>query len=130
MPVYPSPVSDWLLQQSSPPCLFRSCLKEHASIKRELYCFDCPSACLRTKNPRAVLARGLPFSKSAQRPTYHFSTVVRYRYSSVGRSSGLRVILLTAPSRLSEKVSGVMRLSSPITAAGPLLICTGFPIIP
>ena len=42
-----------------------------------------------------------------------------------GRSSGSRIVLLTTPSHCLN--SGFSRFSSPITAAGPLPILTGFP---
>ncbi len=44
-----------------------------------------------------------------------------------GRSSDSRITLLAAPSHQDIPNSGIVRLSSPITAAGPSLICTGFP---
>jgi len=44
-----------------------------------------------------------------------------------GRSSGSRIILLTAPSHLFFADSGFLQLSSPDTAAGPQWLCTIFP---
>jgi len=54
-----------------------------------------------------------------------------------GRSSDLRIILITAPSHLMNNRqpclaaivtgSGILQLSSPITAAGPSPILTGVP---
>ena len=47
-----------------------------------------------------------------------------------GRSSGFRFNLLSAPSRPIFSGQWLWQISSPITAAGPLPICTGFPIKP
>jgi hypothetical protein len=46
---------------------------------------------------------------------------------SKGRSSGSWIILLTAPSRSNALKQWPWQFSSPITAAGPLPVCTGFP---
>ena len=47
-----------------------------------------------------------------------------------GRSSGFRINLLFAPSHLIYTKQWYLQISSPITAAGPLPIHTGFPIKP
>jgi hypothetical protein len=48
-----------------------------------------------------------------------------------GRSSDFRIYLLPAPSQsVYRRISGPLRGSSPITAAGPYRIFTGFPIVP
>lgn len=47
--------------------------------------------------------------------------------SCSGRSSDSRIILLTAPSHSDRRNSGIKRLSSPMTAAGPSPNLTGFP---
>jgi len=46
---------------------------------------------------------------------------------TTGRSSGSRISLLAAPSH-PERTVTFLRLSSPVTAAGPLPILTGFPL--
>ena len=47
-----------------------------------------------------------------------------------GRSSDFRFILLAAPSRSygTALISGILQRSSPVTAAGPSPIHTGFPL--
>ena len=54
-----------------------------------------------------------------------------------GRSSGFRIVLLTAPSHVEVNLtdeclrrSGLLQRSSPVTAAGPRRILTVFPILP
>jgi hypothetical protein len=50
----------------------------------------------------------------------HDSSMVGDHYPA-GRYSGSRIILITAPSQRSGLSSGILRFSSPVTAAGPLL---------
>ena len=47
-----------------------------------------------------------------------------------GRSSGSRIYLLFAPSHLIKTKQWYLQISSPITAAGPLPVYTGFPVKP
>ena len=47
---------------------------------------------------------------------------------SAGRSSGSRFVLLAAPSHPPLADSGLVRRSSPVTAAGPRRSFTAFPI--
>jgi len=46
----------------------------------------------------------------------------------LGRSSGFRIALITAPSHDISR-SGLLQRSSPVTAAGPQRTCTVFPIL-
>jgi hypothetical protein len=48
-------------------------------------------------------------------------------YKTSGRSSDFRIILLAAPSHPEQTGSGMLRFSSPVTAAGPSPIYTVFP---
>jgi hypothetical protein len=51
----------------------------------------------------------------------------RYIQKLSGRFSDFRIILLAAPSHLHKADSDMLRFSSPVTAAGPSPILTGFP---
>lgn len=80
------------------------------------------------KKTGPLQARGPPFSVHGS--TYlPRSSMVRH-FSPAGRFSGSRIVLPTAPSQGYHVPSGIMRLSSPATAAGPLLNLTGFPFVP
>lgn len=58
-------------------------------------------------------------------------TIEDLREAYSGRSSGSRIILLPLPSQrvylFLTRTSGAYGVSSPITAAGPLPVYTGFP---
>lgn len=51
----------------------------------------------------------------------------RFTEMASGRSSDLRIVLLSEPSRLGPPRQWSYRISSPFTAAGPFPILTGFP---
>ncbi len=89
----------------------------------------CPASELPNKNPRIETARpgDVPFLSTSSSATNPNRGV--HRLCCPGRSSDSRILLPAASSHPGPD-SDILRLSSPITAAGPFPIFTGFPFQP